>query len=55
MSFTRLDYHLTHYDDELMINKTQNIYDFMSIERKEKAKQLIVSTRDTCSGRMRLV
>lgn len=55
MSYTRLDYHLTHYDDELMINKTQNIYNSMSIERKNKAKQLIVSTQDTCFGRMRLV
>ncbi len=55
MSHTRLDYHLTHHDDKLMIQKTQNIYNSMSIERKNKATQLIISTQDTCSGRMRLV
>lgn len=51
---TRLDYNLSHNDDKLMINKTRNIFNLMTIERKNKAKNLIVSTQDTCSGMTRL-
>lgn len=51
---TRLDYHLTHEDDKLMLEKTQNRYDLMTEERKDYVRKFIVSTNGTCSGRTRL-
>lgn len=50
----RLDYHLTHNVDKLMIDQTKNRYDLMSEERKSYIRTLIVSTPNTCSGRTRL-